>query len=287
MGKEKWRLLLDGPLRGSENMARDEALLKSYYFGKKQPVFRIYDWKPDCISLGYFQKATSEINLDGANKLNVDIVRRPTGGRGVLHANEITYCLVMEEKFFGISKSVIESYKFLIQGIKKGLEALGLNPEIKTISKKEEKKQGKLNFSSACFDSSSWYELLLDNRKVVGSAQTRRKGVILQHGSIKLHYKPELDVEVFNFKPSLSKTKIINTLNKRAIGIMDINPSLNKSECKKAIIKGFEEAFNIEFIEDEYTELEKEWSMRLQQSKYCSKEWNLNKRKGDVNIEKI
>src|ERR1700682_163424 len=174
-----WRLLLDPPASGAWNMAVDEVLLDGVANGSAPPTLRFYGWAPPCLSLGYFQ-AFEVVDVAGCQSLGVDIVRRPTGGRAILHDRELTYSVALPLRLLGNDGGVLPSYHRLSLALERGLNQLGvpvvLAPETAA-----------LPFMDQCpvgFDRASAHEILLDGRKLVGSAQVRRATAILQHGSI-------------------------------------------------------------------------------------------------------
>ncbi|WP_241080889.1 lipoate--protein ligase family protein [Natranaerofaba carboxydovora] len=266
-----WRLIIDGPSKGNFNMAADEALLDSFIEKNSLPTLRIYSWESMCLSLGYFQNINPR-SIEKLKENNIDLVRRPTGGRGVLHTDEITYSIIIGEEYPDVSKNVTTSYKQLIKGIELGLEYLGLSPELMPLSQKSAKKDKN---SSVCFDSPSWYELLIDGKKVVGSAQMRRKGAILQHGSIKLKFDSNLVSSIFGTNKIQKEY-----LKKAACGIFDFDPSLTKEECVSAILRGFERAFEIQLVRENYNAFEKARTNELSKSKYSLNEWNFKRSEG-------
>ena len=150
-------------------MAIDEALLIS-----DRPVLRFYRWKPAAISLGYSQ-SIDELNLNQCERFGVDYVRRITGGKAVLHDKELTYSFIINEDI--MPKRIIDSYMVISNGILFALKQLGINAYMKDSVKK-------LPNSSICFNEPSYYEITVGNKKLVGSAQTRKTPKLLQHGSI-------------------------------------------------------------------------------------------------------
>ncbi len=176
---DAWRLLVDGPAGGAWNMAVDEVLLDGVAAGAAQPRLRFYQWRPACLSLGYFQ-SFDVVNLDGCRALGVEIVRRPTGGRAILHDRELTYSVALPASALGHDGGVLPSYYRLSLALQEGLRRLSvpatLAPESAASASPEH--------GPVCFDRPSAHEILLDGRKLVGSAQMRRGGGLLQHGSI-------------------------------------------------------------------------------------------------------
>lgn len=270
---KSWRLIIeDSPLEGSLNMARDEALLNSYLMEETPPTLRFYSWDPWCVSLGYFQKPEKEINMEQLKSQGIDLVRRPTGGRGVLHTKEITYSIIVGGKFPGLPASVVGSYKFFVQGILEGIKRLNLYPQLEN-GIKTNKIKASSKGSPVCFDSPSKYEICLQGRKIVGSAQMRRKGAILQHGSIKLKMLPEITTWIFKGEENKK------SLERKATGIWDFNPQITVGECIDAIVKGFQSALLINLKNGSYTANEKKLIKELYYEKYGDREWNLEKKR--------
>jgi lipoate-protein ligase A len=174
-----WRLLLDPPASGAWNMAVDEVLLDGVAAGSAPPTLRFYQWAPPCLSLGYFQPF-EVVDVEGCRALGVDLVRRPTGGRAILHDRELTYSVAMPARMLGDDGGVLPSYHRLSQALEAGLNRLG----VPVVLAPESAAQAAPAHGPVCFDRPSAHEILLDGRKLVGSAQVRRATAILQHGSI-------------------------------------------------------------------------------------------------------
>ena len=171
------------------NMAIDEALLASRR-EDNSIIFRVYGWKPYSVSIGFFQPV-EEINLEYLKEKNIPFVRRPTGGKGVYHANEITYSIVIPSSHEIYKLSTVESFKVISRIFLNFLTRLGLKPQI------TKKSGGKHGF---CFSSSNYYEISIYGKKIVGSAQRRRKEGILQHGSIPITLEVEEIKRIFYLK---------------------------------------------------------------------------------------
>lgn len=249
-----WRFLNTNYNNAAINMAIDEALLYS-----KKPVLRCYRWKPPALSIGYFQ-TKADININRCKQLGIDIVRRITGGGAVLHDKELTYCVVMPEQM--LPNSVIESYKVISKAILIALKSLGLNPIMHIPSRIEK--------NPNCFANISWYEIIVNNKKIVGSAQTRINKKVLQHGSIPIDIDIEKLSSLFkNSKKIFNKTKDhMTALNLE----LDYPTSYNK--VMKALKLGFRNAFNIKFIEDNLTKKELSLAKLLAEKKYSQGHWN-------------
>src|SRR5216684_7091332 len=181
-----WRLLTDPPATGAWNMAVDEALLDGVAAGIAPPTLRFYQWAPPCLSLGYFQPF-DVVDVAGCAALGVDVVRRPTGGRAILHDRELTYSMALPASVLGHDGGVLPSYYRLSLALQDGLQRLGVGSTLAP----ESAGGGSPVHGPVCFDRPSAYEILLQGRKLVGSAQMRRGGGILQHGSILI--EPRID----------------------------------------------------------------------------------------------
>jgi lipoate-protein ligase A len=176
---DTWRLLVDAPAAGAWNMGVDEVLLDGVAAATAPPTLRFYQWTPACLSLGYFQSLDA-VDLAGCRALGVEIVRRPTGGRAILHDRELTYSVALPASVLGHDVGVLPSYYRLSLALQEGLRRLGVPATLAP----ESAPSASAEHGPVCFDRPSAHEILLDGRKLVGSAQMRRGGAILQHGSI-------------------------------------------------------------------------------------------------------
>ena len=238
----KFRIIDTGVNNGFFNMALDETVMDFVRNGKTLPTVRFYQWSPLCVSLGYFQRL-NEINVNNCKKLGINIVRRITGGKAVLHNNELTYSFIAPQTF--LPRSIIESYKIIATPILNALYQLGLKVSLTD-------KKIAIGSSSFCFFEQSYYEININNKKIVGSAQARIKDVLLQHGSIMLDYSPEIFSHIFNTKESnIDKNKII----KRVTSIRhEMQENINLSKLKSLLIENFERSLNIKTIKMKPTE---------------------------------
>jgi lipoate-protein ligase A len=194
MTSEVWRFIESGSLPGAENMAMDEAMLEAHALGQTPPTLRVYGWEPPAVSLGRFQQARSSVEAEACRALGIDIVRRPTGGRAILHtAEEVTFSLVISSRRLGTT-GVMDAYRALAPGIVQALRCLGLEARLveRTTAAPAVAAQ-----DPACFAAKARCDLMLGSAKLVGSAQVQRQGVILQQNSLPLQHRLELWAEVF------------------------------------------------------------------------------------------
>ncbi|PLT35248.1 biotin/lipoate A/B protein ligase family protein [Bacillus sp. V5-8f] len=275
MKKEVWAFIDSGDCSPAFNMAMDEALLNWHSKGEMPPVVRFYGWNPPTLSIGYFQKAEKEINLEEVKKLGVGFVRRATGGRAVLHEHELTYSVIVSEEYPDMPKNVTEAYRVISEGILRGFQNLGLDAYFAVPKSDSEKAALREPRSSVCFDAPSWYELVVEGRKVAGSAQTRQKGVILQHGSILLDLDDEKLFSMFNFPNARVKERMMNSFKSKAVAIHDLTERrIGIPEAKEAFRKGFAEGLEIELQPYALTDKQLEEVRQLAKTKYESDEWN-------------
>lgn len=278
MGKETWNFIDSGFSSPSYNMALDEALLEWHSEGKIAPTIRFYGWDPPTLSIGYFQKVEKEIDMDAVKRHGLGFVRRPTGGRGVLHDKELTYSVIVSEEHPKMPKTVTEAYRVISEGILQGFRLLGLEAYFAIPKTDEEKQHLKNPRSSVCFDAPSWYELVVEGRKVAGSAQTRQKGVILQHGSILLDLDEQLLFDLFKYPNERVRERLERNFKKKAVAINELRKEpVTMSEAWNAFKKGFEIGLDIDLKPYELTEEQENYVRQLAKEKYQSDDWNFRR----------
>jgi lipoate-protein ligase A len=174
-----WRFLRDAPAHGAWNMAVDEVLMESVRAGAA-PTLRVYGWTPACLSFGRNQPAAGRYDAERIRALGVDIVRRPTGGRAVLHEAELTYSVTMPDRTLGSAR---RAYRVINQVLARGLSRLGAAA---IVQPEGAGRPMPLPSTAPCFAEPVPGEVLVGGRKLIGSAQYHAEGVLLQHGSIPL-----------------------------------------------------------------------------------------------------
>ncbi|MBE7348043.1 biotin/lipoate A/B protein ligase family protein [Staphylococcus epidermidis] len=274
---EIWNFINTGSKNPYYNMAMDEALLNFVSRGEIDPVIRFYTWNPATLSIGYFQRLQKEIDIDKVKEKGYGLVRRQTGGRGVLHDKELTYSVIVPESHPNMPSTVTEAYKIISQGLLEGFKNLGFETYFAIPRSKEERDKLKQPRSSVCFDAPSWYELVVEGRKIAGSAQTRQKGVILQHGSILQDIDIDDLFDMFKFKNERLKAKMKENFVQKAVAINDIsNQHITLNEMENAFEAGFKKGLNIDFKPLELTEKQIEEVQELE-DKYRSEAWMYRK----------
>jgi lipoyl(octanoyl) transferase len=233
-----WKLLDTGSNTGVYNMAVDERLLAQAQAGRTLPVLRVYGWNPPAVSLGRFQKMEAAVNTEHCKRLGIDIVRRITGGRAVLHCQELTYSIIVRSDNHFFPADILGTYKAIATCLIAGLKNIGISAEMVARGGAHAmlvKKNGK---ESACFSSPSWYEIVVNRRKIIGSAQRRLSNAFLQHGSILMDHDHRLEAEVISGGCTGDAVTSIN----RECGI-----NVSIEDVKIAFIRGFSETLHIQF----------------------------------------
>jgi lipoyl(octanoyl) transferase len=179
-----WRLISHEARPGSWNMAVDDVLMESVRLGGA-PTLRLYAWDPPCLSFGRNQPALDRYPREELAAAGVDIVRRQTGGRAVLHDQELTYTVVAPARLFGSAR---EAYRTINDVFVRALQMLGVEASVHATAE-----AAPLLSTTPCFAEPAAGEVVADGRKLIGSAQVHRAGVLLQHGSLQLRRSPILD----------------------------------------------------------------------------------------------
>jgi lipoate-protein ligase A len=189
LAHQTWRWIDSGEGEASWNLAVDEAILDAVTDGISGPTIRLYRWDAPTISVGRFQEVNRGVDLEACERLNVSVVRRITGGRGVLHGTDQTISIVVPVTLLGDNgKRIVDSYKALSEGFTVALNLLRLQTNLGSAERRSEK-------SGDCFAARSEADILTSSgEKLIGSAQCRRNGVLLQQSSFR-HRRPDITPE--------------------------------------------------------------------------------------------
>jgi lipoate-protein ligase A len=271
-----WRLLDSGCADGAKNMAVDEALLEAFIAGDGSPTLRFFQWSPPCVSVGYFQSLAGEVDLERCRELGIHWVRRITGGRLILHQHELTYSVVASENDPLVSGGILESYRKISLALHAGLARLGVaahlaDPDDSTVAAAPGLKRG------VCFNAAAGHELVVEGKKMVGSAQVRRKGVILQHGSILIDIDAALHQQIVRSVSGLSPEQCARVFYSH---VLTLGKSLGRTpshdEIVAAVVQGFQETWGVAFERRGLNAVEMTLASELRH-KYASDAWNLNR----------
>lgn len=253
---ELWRFLDTGDGDAYWNMALDEAILTMRVEGKVPETLRVYTWKPSAVSIGYFQSLEQEVDLEACRSLGVDVVRRITGGGAVYHeyGGELTYSFVISEdvlrskKFF---EDIQGSYRVICEALVEGLKKIGINAEFKPIN-----------------------DIVVNGKKISGNAQTRRRGVILQHGTILLRTDIPTMFRVLKVSKEKISDKAIKAVEDRVTTIYrEVSSSITLDDIKEAVRRGFSEYFNVSIKPSSPTKEELDLASEYRK-RFASWSWN-------------
>jgi lipoate-protein ligase A len=241
----EWRFLNTGHRSGAFNMEFDKSLVTSLANGAGAPAIRVYGWKPAAISLGWNQRI-EEIDTERAHEAGVDVVRRPTGGRAILHSEELTYSVTLVSS----ARNILPVYNEISLALVQGLRDLGVavslekaQPHFPTLYRSAS--------SALCFSSSARYEIQVGGRKLVGSAQRRFIGkdgaeVVLQHGSILLGSDHKRLVDFLRLNGESDRAQLRNDIDQKTIDLSDaLGRRITYDEAVEAVRSGFEKAWGI------------------------------------------
>ncbi len=254
--KDEWRFLPLETRNGYWNMALDEAILDSVIKKKTPNTVRFFKWNPSTVSIGRNQSLSNEVNVDFVVEKGFNLVRRITGGGSVFHdiIREITYSLVCPTRFLQNlnAKNVIEQFEKIETGIVLALKQYGLKPE-----------RGVIHCPA----------IFLDGKKFSGNAQVRKKGYLLQHGTILLDLDPELMYSVLKAPHNISKSKMVKSVYAKCIGIKDQLEFYDEEDFLSSLKAGFETNLGIKLKEGSFTDNELKIAENLVLKKYSNKEW--------------
>ncbi len=250
-------------------MALDEAILLSISEGASPPTLRLYAWDPPCLSLGYSQ-SVEDVDLGRLAEAGWDLVRRPTGGRAILHADELTYSVALPASHPLTAGGVLASFRRLSSALQEGLSQMGLDADINP----ELRSPGEEPPNPVCFEVPSAYEITVAGRKLVGSAQLRRLKGILQHGSIPLAGDLGRICSVLRFANDGDREQAASELRRRASTVeAALGTRVTWDEAAQAIARGFDRAFGIELQFGEISPEEKIAAARLRSERYAQPDW--------------
>jgi len=266
-----WRFLPYGKLTAIENMAIDEAVFRESQRHDSPPTLRFYGWETPCVSMGYFQDAVKEVDIDACRQYHYDVVRRPSGGKAVFHYNDLTYAVVAKTTYPPFTDDILGTYRVISQCIVNGLNKINIEAHMA-----EKTRPVSVDaLETFCFSVPSRYELLVCGKKICGSAQVRSHGSFLQHGSLMMDFDPVKTQAVL--LPHRDQARQIAVLAQYATSIMDQKQeAIDVSTICRALKEGFEETMHVCFVEGDLTTKEENFKNRLL-TKYHNLQWNMEK----------
>jgi lipoate-protein ligase A len=261
-----WRLIVDGEADGAANMATDQAILEAVIEGTTPPTLRFYAWSPPCLSLGRNQPR-SDIDLAACRAAGVDVVRRPTGGRSILHVDELTYSVALLQTDPRTEGGVVGGYRRLSEGLLTGLHRMGV-PAVQAVGRRKPETE----LTAICFETPADYEITVDDRKLVGSAQWRARGGVLQHGSLPLYGDLTRIIRYLDLSDTERKAQkdclcLQATTLEEALGYA---PPF--TQVAQALVAGFSRALNLTLVSGKLTPRERAQASDLRKV-YADPKW--------------
>jgi lipoate-protein ligase A len=271
-----WRIIDSGPGSAAWNMALDEALLLAASKEGFVPTLRFFSWDKPSLSIGSFQK-TEELDLTKVKEAGVPLVRRPTGGRAVLHDAELTYSIACPIPSPHFPSDLLGSYNRIGTCFVRGLKALGIEAGLYPL--RRDGKSTPNGHNPLCFSSPSWYEVLIDNKKLIGSAQRRLKSSFLQQGSLLIKLDIPSILSFQQFKDDEARMKAQSGLVQKMTALHEHKSGIGIEELKSMLVKGFQDEMGAGCSFGEVTEEESSLAGKLLEDKYSRESWNLYRQK--------
>ena len=245
------------------NMAIDEAIMKARIENCVQNTLRFYCWKPSAVSIGRFQSVEKEVHLDNCRKHGIDVVRRITGGGTVYHdaEDEITYSVVANKEDLE-APDITAVYAKIYAGLAEAVKILGLRADF-----------NKGNVKTCP-------NLMASGKKISGSAQSHKRGVVLQHGTLLVDVKSEKMFTFLRVPWARTCMEVVGVAKRKITSVKkELGRNVSVEEVEEALVRGFQKALSIKLVEGELTLYEKKLSEKLCKEKYATDDWNLHNRR--------
>ena len=253
-----WRLLKLETHNAFMNMAIDEAILRARIAERVPNTLRFYRWKPSAVSIGKFQKPENEVYLDNCRRLGVDVVRRISGGGTVYHdaEDEVTYSLIAKTEDLGVT-DIAAVYARVYAGIADALRILGITAD----------------FNEG--DAKNCPNLTVNGKKISGSAQAHKSGIVLQHGTLLLSVDLERMFTVLRVPWAKTCMEVVGVAKNKITSVKEeLGHAVSAETANNALSVGFKNAFGIQLTDGELTPFERELAEELCREKYATDDWN-------------
>lgn len=264
-----WRLIHTPPAAGAWNMAVDESILEHIHREESKPTLRLYAWDPPCLSLGHAQPF-KDVDVERLRARGWDVVRRMTGGRAILHADELTYSVSGPAEDPTLAGGVLESYNRISKALLYAARMLSLPVEVKEYT---DAPAGQ-NVNPVCFEAPSTYEITVNGKKLIGSAQARRKEGVLQHGSLPLAGDLGRICDALVFENESARQNTRDRLLARATTVESVlGVGISWERAAQSLVGGFEAELGIRFEVGELSKSEIQRAGELVKEKYGRASW--------------
>jgi lipoyl(octanoyl) transferase len=264
-----WRLICSGPGPGSWNLALDEAIFLSVRRGESPPTLRLYRWSEPTLSIGYAQDRDRDVDCAACRARGIEVIRRVTGGRAVLHDAEVTYSVSAPSGLIGFGAGLDEAYRRIAAGLIEALRLLGLEAAAPVPAPGRSSRQSR---HPGCFAAASRHEVAIAGRKLIGSAQRRSGEAFLQHGSILLESHGALLAQLLRGLPAPAG-------GGRMAGLADfLHPAPTPDALVAAVAAGCASAWGVRFLPRGPSGAEVREARALEAGRYRSEDWNAGRR---------
>ncbi len=252
-------------------MAVDESIFEHIHLRKAKPTLRLYSWNPPCLSLGHAQ-SFKDVDVERLKSHGWEVVRRVTGGRAILHTDELTYSVTGSAEEPVLAGGILESYNRLAQALLSAIKDLGLQVEMKEHALAGE--PAALNLNPVCFEVPSIYEITVDGKKLIGSAQARKREGVLQHGSLPLTGDLTRICDALVFENASARQTAKERLLARATTVESVlGVKTDWETAAQAFVQGFEAELGIQFERGELSHSESQRAEELVHEKYAHPSW--------------
>lgn len=266
-----WRLLITPPARGAWNMALDEAILEHIGRNESMATLRLYSWEPACLSLGHAQPF-EDVDVNRLQQHGWEVVRRATGGRAILHTDELTYSVIASIDEPRVEGSVLESYNRLAQALLLAVKSLEIPVEMKEYAVGHTSTA--MSPNPVCFEVPSTYEITVNGKKLIGSAQARKKEGVLQHGSLPLTGELTRICQALAFENEGVRENASKRLLERATTVESaVGRVVGWEEAAQAFIHAFEAQLGLSLKRGELSQSESRRTEELIREKYDHPSW--------------
>jgi lipoate-protein ligase A len=250
-------------------MAIDQAIMEAVAEGRVPPTLRFYTWEPGCLSLGYTQPV-ADVDRARLAACGWDLVRRITGGRAILHTDELTYSVAVQADDPIVAGDIIQSYRHLSEALRHGLETMGA--AVEADKRLEEAPHSK---GPVCFEVPSHYEITAGGKKLIGSAQVRKFGAVLQHGSIPLTGDISRICAALVFESEEKRSIARERVLRRAATVEGIlGRAIGPSDAAQIFADSFADVFGLDLILGTLTPQEQTRAAELRAEQYAAEDWN-------------
>ena len=267
-----WRLFITPPARGAWNMALDESILEHIGRGESSPTLRLYAWDPACLSLGQAQPFT-DVDTARLKHNGWEVVRRATGGRAILHTDELTYSVIAPLNEPVVAGSILESYHRISQALLAAVNSLEIPVEVKE-GKAVGHASSVTQTNPVCFEVPSTYEITVNGKKLVGSAQARKRDGVLQHGTLPLTGDLTRICQALVFENESEREKASKRLLEQATTVESVlGRNISWDSAAQAFVRAFEAQLGISFERGEVSNSESKRTDELVREKYDHPSW--------------